>query len=78
MKARSTVIWLDASPEELASRITGDNNRPLLNDVDPLEKMRALTEERNPLYAEIADLRIDTGTVSDQEAVAKIITFLSE
>lgn len=78
MKKSGKVIWLDASAEILAARISGDKNRPLLNGVDPLEKMRALTEQRNPLYAEVADLRIDTGLLSDKEAVAKIVNFLSE
>jgi len=78
MKQAGRVIWLDASPEVLAARITGDSNRPLLHDVDPLEKMKALTSERNPLYAEIADLRIDTGLMNTKEAVDKIAAFLSE
>lgn len=78
MKEKGKVIWLDASPEVLTARIAGDGNRPLLNDVDPLEKMKKLTTQRNPLYAEIADLRVDTGKLSDEEAIAKIIGFLSE
>lgn len=78
MKEKGAVIWLDASPEILAERISGDKNRPLLNGVDPLEKMITLTKQRNPLYAEIADLRIDTGVLSDKEAVAKIMGFLSD
>lgn len=78
MKEKSRVIWLDASPQELSRRISGDSNRPLLHDVDPLEKMMALTAQRNPLYAEIAELKIDTETMTDQEAVAKIMAFLSE
>jgi len=79
MKERGgAIIWLDASPEMLAERISGDKNRPLLDGANPLEKMITLTEQRNPLYAEIADLRIDTGVLSNKEAVAKIMTFLSD
>jgi shikimate kinase len=78
MKEKGKVIWLDASAEILAARISGDSNRPLLNDVNPLNKMLKLTAQRNPLYAEIADLRIDTGKLTDKEAVAKIVAFLSE
>lgn len=78
MKDAGQVIWLDASPKTLAARITGDSNRPLLHDVDPLEKMIALTSERNPLYEQVADLKIDTSILSDKEAVDKIAAFLSE
>ena len=78
MKQSDTVVWLDADVEILAKRITGDANRPLLHDVNPLEKMKALTKERNPLYAEVADLHIDTGNLSAKEAVDKIAVFLSE
>lgn len=78
MKASSAVIWLGASPEVLAARITGDSNRPLLTGVDPLAKMKALSLERNPLYEEVSDLYVDTGKLTDEEAVAKILDFLSE
>jgi shikimate kinase len=78
MKASSVVIWLGASPEILAARITGDSNRPLLTDVDPLSKMKALSLERAPLYEEVADLYVDTGKLTDEQAVAKILDFLSE
>ena len=78
MKRSGRVIWLDASPTVLAERIAGDTNRPLLDDVDPLFKMISLATQRNPLYAEVADLRVDTEKLSDEEAVAKIINFLSD
>jgi shikimate kinase len=78
MQTHGKVVWLDAPAEVLANRITGDANRPLLNDVDPLEKMKVLTQQRNPLYAELADLRVDTHVLSDQEAVDTIAAFLSE
>ncbi|MCF6208949.1 MAG: shikimate kinase [Ghiorsea sp.] len=78
MKQSGQVIWLGASPEILAERITGDSNRPLLTDVDPLAKMKALSVERNPLYEEVADLYVDTGKLSDEESIEKIINFLSD
>jgi len=78
MQEKGKVIWLDASPEILAKRIAGDSNRPLLDGVDVLEKMQGLAVKRNPLYAQVADLCVNTETSSDEEAVAKIIKFLSE
>ncbi len=78
MKESGRVIWLDASPVVLAKRIAGDRNRPLLDDVDPLFKMISLATQRNPLYAEVADLRVDTEKLSTQETVDTIAAFLSE
>lgn len=78
MKKCGRVVWLDASPTELARRISGDENRPLLNDVDPLFKMISLAAQRNALYAEVADLRVDTEALNDEESLAKIINFLSD
>ena len=78
MKQSGQVIWLGASPDILAKRITGDSNRPLLADVDPLEKMKALSAERNPLYEEVADLYVDTGKLSDEQSIEKILEFLSD
>ncbi|MDQ7002043.1 MAG: shikimate kinase [Ghiorsea sp.] len=78
MQKCGQVIWLDASPTELARRISGDENRPLLNGVDPLFKMISLATQRNALYAEVADLRVDTEALNDEESIAKMIDFLSE
>ncbi len=78
MQQAGKVIWLDASPTVLAQRISGDSNRPLLDGVDPLFKMITLATQRNPLYAEVADIRIDTGLMNTKEAVDKVAAFLSE
>ena len=78
MKEKSTVIWLDASAEVLAARVSGDSNRPLIQGVDPLTKMKELTEQRNGFYQEVADIRIETDKCSDEEAVALIVDYLTE
>ena len=63
---RGTVIYLRATPEHLYERVRQDRNRPLLATGDPLERLRALYRERDPLYREVADLVIDTGRQSVQ------------
>jgi shikimate kinase len=40
--------------------------------------MITLSAQRNPLYAEVADLRVDTEMLDDEKAVEKIIQFLSD
>ncbi len=49
MNAVGTTIWLDVPPETAANRIVNDN-RPLFHNVDTLEKMRRLLQERLPYY----------------------------
>jgi shikimate kinase len=78
MHRAGPVVWLHADPEVSAARITGDANRPLLKEADPLTKARELAGFRTPLYEAVADLKIDTGRRSAQEAVDDICTFLSE
>lgn len=52
-----TVVWLDASPAFLASRIERKAHRPLLAvDRSPREVLEELHAQRAPLYAEVADL----------------------
>ena len=52
-----TVVWLDGSPEFLASRVEGKPGRPLLAGDEPAAAVLArLREERAPLYAEVADI----------------------
>lgn len=55
-----TVVWLDASPAFLASRVEGRTHRPLLNGDEPARDVLArLRAERGPLYAEVADIIVD-------------------
>jgi len=69
------VIWLDAPPEVLASRTRGDANRPLLHNVDPLMKAKALDSERRPYYAACADFHVQTSCMGVQQTVDTIVAF---
>jgi len=59
-----TVVYLRASPQDLWHRTRHDRNRPLLQTPNPLAKLTELFNERDPLYREIADLIVDTGSQS--------------
>lgn len=54
------VIYLSAPPAVLYERTRHDRNRPLLQVDDPLAKLQALYEQRDPLYREIADIVIES------------------
>jgi len=62
LAAHGVVAYLRARPEDLYDRVRHDRNRPLLAISDPLARLHELFEERDPLYLEIADLVLDTGS----------------
>lgn len=59
LRERGVIICLDATPETIFRRTSGNNERPLLRVEDPLGKIRELLESRRPFYQR-ADLTIDT------------------
>jgi shikimate kinase len=78
LAARGTVIYLRARPEDLYSRVRNDRNRPLLATADPLRRLRELHAERDPLYASIADVVIDTGKQTVQALARELVGRLGE
>lgn len=64
LKARTTVVYLRSTPEELYRRLRHDTQRPLLQVADPLAKLRELFEQRHPLYEQTAHYCVDTGRPS--------------
>ncbi|NBO56015.1 MAG: shikimate kinase, partial [Actinobacteria bacterium] len=65
------VVWLTAPNDELTRRATKSGNRPLL-DHDPGAKIEALMNERAPMYAEVADLTLNTQGLSVKQ-VAQLV-----
>ncbi|MBD2169175.1 shikimate kinase [Calothrix membranacea FACHB-236] len=64
------IVWLDAPVDILYSRLQADDTRPLLQDVDPREKLRSLLEQRQPLYSQ-ADLQITINKSETPEQIAE-------
>lgn len=55
-----TVVWLDASPAFLASRVEAKAHRPLLRGAETArEVLTRLHDERADLYREVADAVVD-------------------
>lgn len=61
LRDNGLVIYLRGTPEHLFERTRHDRNRPLLQTENPLERLRELYRQRDPLYREIADVVVDTG-----------------
>lgn len=69
LKHLGFITWLEASTERLARRTASNNDRPLLRGEEPpIVKLHRLIEERAPLYKSLADLRIHTDELSQQES----------
>ena len=64
LHARTQVIYLNSSPDDLFRRLRHDKNRPLLQVADPLGKLRELYRQRDPLYRETAHFQVATGRPS--------------
>ncbi len=73
LPARGFVIYLECSPEQQYDRTYKDKNRPLLQSGDPLESLKQLMKERDPLYREIADLVVSTEGRSAAAVVKDIV-----
>ncbi len=77
LKASGTVICLSATPEVIFARVGKDDTRPLLQDDEPLARIRALLSVRAPAYAK-ADVTIDTSYLSVNEVVQAVLAILGK
>ena len=71
LRARGRVVYLRTSVDQQLARTRRSNDRPLLNNADPRGTLERLFAERAPLYAEVAEIVVDTDgrkvkTVVDQ------------
>lgn len=70
MRDAGLVVWLEASPSTLATRLGEGTGRPLLADSDdPVGVLRDLLASREDRYAKAAHLRVDT----DYKAVSAVV-----
>ncbi len=77
LSSRATVIWLRCSVVDLADRLQdSEGSRPLLSG-DLEFALHRLAEERNALYAGVADLVIDVDGLDPQAVSDAVIEALS-
>lgn len=70
------IVWLDADDETLFKRANQSGNRPLLQTENPRNTFAQMLQTRRPLYAKIADVRLDTSTLMGEEVAEKILNEL--
>jgi shikimate kinase len=72
LKRLGTVVWLEAHEQTLFERASHRGNRPLLQTENPRATFTELLRTRTPLYAKVADIRIDASS-PNQDDVAEMI-----
>lgn len=70
LRERGLVVYLNTPVSWQLRRLRRDKSRPLLQTPDRKEKLMRLAEERNPLYAELADIEFPARNKS-LDSVAK-------
>jgi shikimate kinase len=72
LRAHGFVVYLKISVDQQLERLARDRSRPLLAAGNKREKLEALADARNPLYAEMADLIFDSSGMQVSQAVAAL------
>lgn len=72
LKQHALVVCLWASPEKIWERVRHHTHRPLLNDPDPLAKIRKLLAAREPIYKQ-ADVLLNTQMRSVKEVAQQVL-----
>lgn len=75
IRSCGTVVWLRADPSVLVDRVASGSHRPLLVG-DAEGSLRRLYEEREPIYAALADVVVDVDAVGADEAVEQVVEHL--
>jgi shikimate kinase len=77
LKRFGAVAWLDADEEMLLERALRTENRPLLQSQNPRRMFLQTLQARLPLYAKVADLRVDTSVFTVEEIAVAILSKLA-
>ena len=78
MKTAGPVVWLTASIDTLTARLASDVNtaddRPNLTDVGGRSEIESMLAQRNPIYAECADITLPTDDTDPETLAGQIIS----
>ena len=72
LEQKGVVVCLVASIETILSRVSGNQNRPLLDVQDQEKRIRALLQEREPLYR-----KVNAQIMTDQRPIGSVVQHLS-
>lgn len=72
---KTFVVWLDAHPDTLYSRVSGHSHRPLLQTENPKQKLVEILEDRKKYYAQ-AHIHVPSQDVKINETLKKLLSLL--
>jgi shikimate kinase len=72
IKKSGLVVYLRVAPRILFDRTRHDANRPLLQVANPMMRIEGLFTQRDPIYQDVADLVMTSGSGSVSYLVAQI------
>lgn len=73
LQSRGVVVFLDTSLEIQLRRTERDKKRPLLQHVDHEKVLAELKAQRDPVYHEVADIRVFVGDSGSRKTVSMIL-----
>jgi len=71
LKSNGVIICLKAEAKEILKRLEYDNNRPLLDVKDKLQKIDEMLKKREPYYSKIERV-IDTSNLTIDEVLDRV------
>jgi shikimate kinase len=78
LQHRGTVIYLEVSLKHQETRTLNDSRRPLLRVSNRQEVLEKLQGEREPIYASLADLKVQTDKRTVRAVADDIINYLKK
>ena len=75
---RGCVVLLQVDIKEQMRRVSFDANRPLLQTDDPEARLRALMEEREPIYQSVAQLQVSTDSRGMHHVLGRLLRLLRQ
>jgi len=78
LRRMGVIVWLDGNEDTLFARASRRRNRPLLQTKNPRRTFSQIFDARRSLYADIADVRVDTSVLTDEEISVAILSKLEK
>jgi shikimate kinase len=75
-RAGGPVVWLDVDLHSAARRVGLSRDRPILG-VNPRAMLRAMLEQRAPLYGEVATATVNTGGREPGDVIAEVAALVT-
>jgi shikimate kinase len=72
------VVWLDARIEVIYERIKTSDRVILTQSEDPLRRIEEVYRMREPLYRDIATIRVDSSELTEQQIAETVLSLLKQ